>query len=260
MRATAVFLFAFFLLTARVGTCDTIGSALLDRAVTDIASGQVYIFDGDSFDPANRIHSFSFFEDPSAGGTRYITPILFENTVSGSNPGDDVFVVRGVGTGRTITTSGTFTFDFGLIYGSDLVLSGHYTFGFVNALLNLSGGQVVNSVGVVEFDVPVSAGPGVSGTGTNAWRFTPTVAGITISIGSIFGNGGFLLNDRSVFFNLDRTYSALASTAPVPEPSSTTLVGIGLLGRVAWGWLRRRNSSAGTRRIKHEIPQRQGRA
>ncbi|MFH1110426.1 MAG: choice-of-anchor C family protein [Planctomycetota bacterium] len=193
----------------------TIGSALVDRLSVDTSSAQAYIFDGDHFLPNTRITGFSITNTPHPGGSRFVTPLLFQNIVSGPNPGDDIFVVRGIGTGRTITASGTFTFDFELVNGTDVVpdSSAGYTFGFINVMLDEAGNRVAASTGVVDFTNGVAAGPGVSGRGSNAWRFTPTVAiPNPLMVGTVFGSGGVPLNNRNIGgWNVDRTYSSTAT-------------------------------------------------
>jgi hypothetical protein len=194
-----------------------IGSTTDVRRNTDTASGGVYIFAGDCFSINQQIVSFAFqnSNDPFPD-SRLITPILLEQTASGPNWDDDIYVVRGVGTGRTIGDPGLFMFDFGLQYGTDQIpADGCYTFGFINALVDADGNVTSTSAGVVDFNEGMpDDGHGVSGQGTNDWRIVWPVLPHAISVGTTFGGGSqYPLNDRSSHPWLDdRTYSAFATS------------------------------------------------
>jgi len=215
------------------------GSTATARALTDTALGQVMIFDGDFFaNSGETVSTFNFF-DANGSGTRFVTPILFEETSTG------VFVVRGIGTTDTVTTNGLQTFAFGLQNGSATVTSGLFTFGFIEASVNSAGNQTASSTGGVDLTNPFENTPDVTADGgsTNDWVFTATPGSgvVNVRLGTKFfipgspGGGDFQLNSSvNGGFSQDRTYSAnLNSTAAsgVPEPGTLGLFtsGAGLL-------------------------------
>jgi hypothetical protein len=158
-------LFAFSLSVSWAGLTE--GSAQIARPSVDTASGQVYIYDGGFFNNNETVTQFTW-SGSHLSGTTYLTPILFEETSTG------VFVVRGVGTGQTITTAGAFTFAFGLTQGIGTTNTGNFVFGFINGLVNSAGGQTNSSTGNVDFSTPPTAGAGIDPSSTNDWMFTPT--------------------------------------------------------------------------------------
>jgi PEP-CTERM motif len=209
------------------------GSTTTTRSNIDTSVGQVVIYTGGFFDSGQRVTTFSLLDDLSSGN-RLLTPILFEQT----SPG--LYTVRGVGTGETVPSPNVVqSFDFGLVFGTNVTSNANFTFGFITALVNGSGTQTSSSAGAVDLSPTVIAGTGVGGVGTtNDWRFTPSLANITIGLGTTFGAAGnFALNSGSGSFNTDRTYSATLDSvsAGVPEPGSFTLAAIGgvLLAGVA---------------------------
>jgi hypothetical protein len=230
------------LLCAPLSWTTTIdGSTATFRSIIDTSVGQVYIYDGGFFDSGRRVTTFSLLDDLSTG-TRLLTPLLFEQTSTG------VFTVRGVGTGESLATpAGVQMFDFGLVFGTNVTTNANFTFGFITALVNSSGGQTSSTAGSVDMNFTVDPGTGVGGVGTtNDWVFTPTVASITVALGTTFATPGhtgtFALNNPAGgAFNTDRTYSAnltsVAATAGVPEPGTLMFAGIGsalLLGVSLW--------------------------
>src|SRR5450631_3773913 len=93
------------------------GSAVIPREALDIAFGQVYIYGGGFFAANETVTTFSFLGIPGYpgfdfSGQRYMTPLLFEETAP------NVFVVRGIGAGETVTSSGSVqSFNFNLQEG-----------------------------------------------------------------------------------------------------------------------------------------------
>lgn len=227
------------ILGAGPAQAQTIGSTTIDRPNRDTSTGQVYIYAGGTFAAGESLTTFSWFGNSFSTGV--MTPILFERT------GADVFTVRGVGTGQSVTSATSVqSFDFGLQYGIDTTTNSNYTFGFINALVNSSGQQTANSAGTVDMVLDtVVPGTGVSGAGsTNRWVFTPTASGINIALGTSFGTSGsganYNLNNPANGNTLkDRTYSATQTTTTrVPEPGTLVLL---TLGVTATGRVLRRN-------------------
>jgi hypothetical protein len=227
-------------LTLAVGWAGTTeGSTATARAFTDGSAGQVMIFDGDFFNIGSVVTSFQLFDSNFGQGSRFVTPVLFEETSAG------IFVVRGIGTSDTVTPgSSPQTFAFGLMNGTATTSSGLFTFGFIEAAVNSSGTQTTSSSSSVDFDQTVDPGAGVSGVGTNDWVFTPSPGAgtVNVALGTTFfipgggRTGNFALNSPSF---PDRTYSAnLSSTSlsAVPEPGTISLLttggGLLLLGLV----------------------------
>jgi PEP-CTERM motif len=214
------------------------GSAVIPREALDLAVGQVYIYGGGFFAPNETVTTFSFLGIPGYpgfdfSGQRYMTPLLFEETAP------NVFVVRGIGAGETVTSSGSVqSFSFNLQEGLGTTTSGLFTFGFINALVDASGNPTATSAGTVSLKETVDPGAGLGGPLTNNdWVFTPSDPGVVVGLNTSFGRPGttgttFVLNnpaggDEST----DRTYSASLDgfTANVPEPGTLALGGLGLL-------------------------------
>src|SRR5262249_8556448 len=155
--------------------------------------------------------SFSSVSPPGPNGV-FLTPLLLQQTANGPNPGDDAFVVVGVGTSQTILYPGPYTFGFDVQSGSDQIPDTGYCFGFINALVDADGNVTATSTGVVDFNEFQDPGPGVSGQGTNAWRFVWPTLPTAVPAGTVFGKGStYPLNDRSGGFLSDRTYSMYAA-------------------------------------------------
>jgi len=224
------------------------GSTIIPRVALDLAFGQVYIYGGGSFDASETVTTFSFLGIPGYpafdfSGQRYITPILFEQTAP------NVFVVRGIGAGHTVTSSGSIqSFDFNLQQGLGTTTSGLFTFGFINALVNASGVATATSPGTVSMDEVPIAGNGLGGSATsNDWVFTATLPNVSVGLGQSFGRPGtsgttFILNNPALGIqNTDRTYSAsldgfnTSVTDAIPEPGTTGLCLSGLALLLAGG-------------------------
>jgi len=222
-------LFALSLSVSWAGITE--GSPQINRNNLDVATGQVFIYNGGFFNNLEQVTTFSWLGDMFAG-SRFMTPILFQETSTG------VFTVIGIGTGRTVTSNGGIqSFSFSLVSGTDTTgAAGLFTFGFVNALLTSTGSQSSSSAGTVDMNIPLSAPPGVDPTSTNDWIFTPTSSSPTVAIGTTFfqpgHTGNFALNSGTGT-QQDRTYSAqlTGNVSGVPEPGTFTLFtsGAGLL-------------------------------
>lgn len=227
-----------FVLSLSQGGATTIGSSTTSRSSTDSATGQVYIYAGDFFQPGDVVTGFSWFGSVFSG-TRDLTPLLFQDT-------GGKFTVVAIGATETVSGGGGVqSFSFGLQNGTNIAGS-NYTFGFVTGLANASGALTGSSAGSITFNPTVDAGTGVSGgLSTNAWVFTPTDPGLNVALGTTFGtNGTFALNSGVGSFQTDRTYSAQASTG-VAEPGTFSLItgaGLVLAGLFRYRFTRSRQS------------------
>lgn len=215
--ASAAIILALMAAQADGQNAQTIGSQAQNRDFTDSSPGQVFIYAGGHFNASQRVTSFSWFGN-GFGGTRVMTPILFEEV------SDGVFAVRGVGTGRTVTGSDDVQqFDFALQYGTDVTANDKFTFGFINALVDGSGQRTGSSTGTAEFNLyPQGSGVGGAAT-TNRWIFTPSRSGLNAALGATYGTPGttarFALNaPDSGLWNTDRTYAANLASVSTVEP------------------------------------------
>jgi hypothetical protein len=219
-RAVLFFLlFAFSLSVSWAGLIE--GSTATSRSNVDVATGQVFIYDGGVFNNLEQVTTFFWFGHQFSG-SRFMTPILFLEQADG------LFAVVGIGSGRTVTSSGSAqSFAFGLTQGTDTTgPTGIYHFGFVNGLVDNNGNQISSSAGTVDMVSPMEACCGVDGTSENDWVYTPGVAMPNVGINQTFylpGNTGtYPLNNQTT--QVDRTYSAfLTGTQAIPEPSTFTL-------------------------------------
>jgi len=237
VRLVLLFLLVFALSLSQ-GGATTIGSSTTNRSFTDSASGQVYIYTGDAFQPGDVVTGFSWFGSVFSG-TRDLTPLLFED-----NGG--VFTVVAIGAPESVSGGGGVqSFSFGLQAGTN-VAGTNFTFGFVTGLADSTGTLSGTSAGSIKFNSTVDGGTGVSGgSSTNDWVFTPTLSGIDVAVGTTFGaNSTFGLNSGVGSFQTDRTYSAQASSG-VAEPGTFSLItgaGLVLAGLFRYRYTRGRQS------------------
>jgi hypothetical protein len=247
-RSVARVTFCLLVLGLSISACQAgtlQGSPVIPREALDIAFGQVYIYAGGFFDSGETVTTFSWlgisaYPAYDFVGQRYMTPLLFEET----SPG--IFVVRGIGGGQTVTSSGAIqSFNFNLQEGIGTTTNGLFTFGFINALVDASGNRTATSEGTVSVTETVEPGPGVGGPLTNNdWVFTPTLPSVTVGLGKSFGRPGtvgatYALNPGIGDENTDRTYSATLNGVEggVPEPGTFPLGAGGavlLLAGLVW--------------------------
>ena len=198
----------------RLAPTVTIGSTISSpRTHTDTSVGQVYIYTGGSLPAGVTVSTMNVYF-PNAGST-VLTPLLFEQTVTGQ------YTVEGIGTSYSVGSTGSQSYPFALQIGSVYASNGNYTFGFINAGVNLNGVQTGSSTGDVGYDSPADSGPGVSTGSTNAPGIpatagTPTSSGITVGLGATFGTGG------TYALNSGHTYSANLNAA-FPMSGSTVV-------------------------------------
>ena len=183
------------------GTITAQGSRDTHRVEIDAFYAEVYIYVGGSLPAGTDLTELQFlFDQGSASG--YITPILFEQ----SSPG--IFAVRGIGTGVQVSrSSASQTIPFGIVEGRRITDNASYTFGFINAIVNVSGAPVLTSPGVVDYVSPANDHHGVGGPETtNSWGATETGLTPIVALGTTFGAAG-----TEYPFTLPyRTYSAFA--------------------------------------------------
>jgi hypothetical protein len=233
VRLVLLFLLVFALSLTQ-GWADSIGSTTTARPTLDVATGQVYIFDGDFIPSGDTVNTFNWF-GPTFSGSKDLTPLIFTDS-------NGIFTVVGIGGSESVTYSGSAqSFAFGLQAGTATAAGSNYVFGFVEGLALANGTFSGTSNGAIGHDGNVASDPGagVSGAGTNDWVFTPSDSGINVTLGTTFiipgsnGTGDFPLNNSALGgFNLDRTYSANinASSSGVAEPGTFSLItGAGLV-------------------------------
>jgi hypothetical protein len=187
------------------------GSAAIPRAYLDLAANQVYIYGGGTFDANTRVSTITWYVQAGGNGRR-LTPILFEKT------SPNVFAIRGVGTPR-VSVPGLNAAPFELVYGSDVITNGNFTWGWVNSSVAAGGVQSNSTAGAVDFDYSLG-GAGVGGAGTtNTWYFTPSNfgPGPILSLGYTFGIGG---GGTGVLDAAEtRAYSASMTVVPNVAPT-----------------------------------------
>jgi len=167
----------------------------------------LYLYGGQF--PANTYPTdFEFFFNTSANGstTGYITPLLFEIQPVGEYT---VYIVRGVGTGSSVSIKSTpQTIPFTIVQGDKYTTGGNFTFGFINALVGSTGIPTAVSEGAVEYDTPAVGGHGEGGVGTtNEWAASSSEDS-DVALGMTFGVNGS--NASNSLFTGYRTYSAFA--------------------------------------------------
>lgn len=185
------------------------GSTPTVRAQTDQYVGSVYIYVGGSFapgtEPATFRYLFGFAEFGNTTG--YITPLLFESESAGEYT---IYTVRGIGKGFEVALhSAPQTLPFDVIEGTKFTTNGHYTFGFINALVDSSGTPTETSMGAVEFDNPADGGQGQGGPATTNDWVASVSQNTVVALGKTFGVSGSGATDT--LFPGYRTYSARAS-------------------------------------------------
>ena len=183
------------------GTIVTQGSRDIYREQIDAFYSEVYIYVGGSFPTGTDFVDLQFvFDEGNASG--YLTPLVFEQT----SPG--VFTVRGIGTGLQVEQSlSSQLIPFSIVEGHRQSKNANYTFGFINAIVNVSGAPTLTSAGVVDYISPSNGLHGVGGpTTTNDWGATETSPTPIVALGTTFGASG-----TEYPFTLPyRTYSAFA--------------------------------------------------
>ena len=184
------------------------GSTPAARSQTDRSSGLVMIYVGGFLPAGTNLAALEFLFDITTAGntTGYITPLLFERT---PGPTGLVYTVAGIGKGFEVAlNSSPRAIPFDVIEGLKVPPNEHFTFGFVNAIVNLSGVPVTTSEGVVDFDQPADSGAGVGGTlTTNYWAVSNSYSpSPVVALGTTFAVSGADYD----FFPVSRTYSAQA--------------------------------------------------
>lgn len=192
------------------------GQSVIDRAFTDSFHGSAVLNEaipdgGGTTDLDGRVASWKFFNNNAAADGLLITPLLVERV------GTD-YVVRGIGTTRTVTDDGEQSHTFAVVAGTD-------TFDWSLGTFHIGvryGSADVSNTGVVDFD-----------NGTHSWSFFGDANPVgPISVGSalspLCGGCGDLRRDYSVQFTIH----------PVPEPAT-----LGLMALVGAAMMRRRRGA-----------------
>ena len=105
---------------------------------------------------------------------------------------------------------------------------------------NLSGGELALLMGFDSFESSAADGVVISGSGAlyvpnaNYNTYGELTMGGRVSGATVANQGNWVLGDGTQL----NDYTRLA-TAPIPEPSSLVLAGLGLLGLCGWGVRRR---------------------
>ena len=162
-----------------LGNGEMVGPPVVDRAVTDGASGSIFLLDNYPFTQNGRVNTWSMF---STNGLR-ITPLILREQ-------GGEYEITGIGQSRISAATGLQTFDFNLQSGSDLVGSGYY-FGFKD------GDNAIDNTGVIDWD---------DGTADTIRWFGGGRAG-SVVLGASFADGQ----------TFPRTYSLRASTISTIE-------------------------------------------
>jgi hypothetical protein len=93
-----------------------------------------------------------------------LLPLLLERV---AGPFYTVYVVRAIGQGFPVAiNSSPQTIPFNIVEGVTRTPNAEFTFGYVNALVNTSGQEVMSSSGTVDMDYLADSGPGVGGPRT----------------------------------------------------------------------------------------------
>lgn len=186
------------------------GSTLKHRLNVDGDPAQVYIYVGGTLPAGTNLLEFEYlFDMASPGGTTtgYITPLLFERSAGTTYT---VYTVVGIAKGFEVAlNSAPQAIRFEVIEGLRVPPNDDFTFGFINAIVNLSGVPVLSSPGAVDFDTPADTGDGIGGAATtNYWAVTATSPepSPVVALGTTFSTSGA----DYPFWPLSRTYSALA--------------------------------------------------
>jgi hypothetical protein len=192
-------------------TTVTEGSTTTHRSNVDGDGGEIYIYIGGSFPAGTSPTTFTFLWDfVGRGGnsTGYITPLLFERV---PGPFYTIYIVRAIAQGFSVAISSSpQTIPFNVVEGVTTTPHAEFTFGYVNALLNASGQEVMSSSGTVDMDYPADSGAGIGGPITlNTWGATGASQPITVVLGTTIS--GYAGTDFAwVNYYPIRTYSAQA--------------------------------------------------
>ncbi len=186
------------------------GSTPTYRNNADGAIGQVYIYTGGTFPLGTLPTELRFlwdFEGPADNTTGFLTPLLFEESVSGEYT---LFRVVGIGKAFPVRLqAGPAAIPIDIVVGSRVTLNRRTTFGFVNGLVDANGIQYGSTAGTVDYVGPQDGGTGVGGPGTtNYWGATYQPYPPRVSLGITFGVSGS--GATYPFYSNPRTYSAEA--------------------------------------------------
>ena len=114
---------------------------------------------------------------------RSITPLILEDT------GSSNYVIRGIGTSRTVTTAGLNSYSFGLVEGTNVFSTSNYKFGWKD------GTTTSTNQGVISFNSNNAVAQTTYALGGNS--------STNISLNSTYNFGNQLLGNRTYSFKLD---------------------------------------------------------
>ena len=102
---------------------------------------------------------------------------------------------------------------FEIVEGIAVPTNAHFTFGFINALVDSSGSPVETSSGVIDFDNPSDGGEGVGGIGTaNAWAASSAAYPVA-ALGTTFAGPGCTADEIFISRNSSRAVGRQRSRA-----------------------------------------------
>ena len=130
--------------TVQLISASTIGNPLIQRESSDLDVGRLYAYDGDI--GSGSVINWSFYAGNLEGLPIYgnmITPVIIDKTN---------WSIVGVGTTRTVTDPGVYSFSFGLVSGIDMA-GPNLAFGWYN------GSSTTPTSGSISFDrAPTAVG------------------------------------------------------------------------------------------------------
>jgi hypothetical protein len=143
------FVYVFLLIGSLQGiNAGTVGDPLITRQTTDTTPGLLFAYDG-TFGAVGNVLTWSFYagsNNPSLQNIagQQITPVILDQSTPGG------WSVTGIGTTQTVSGSGLYTFNFGLVSGSAAV-GPNLTFGWYD------GSSTASNPGTISFDLATTA-------------------------------------------------------------------------------------------------------
>ena len=155
-------------------------NGLVSGAATDSASTTYVNLLNLGITSGSTLINWSFYT--SIAG-RSITPLILEDT------GSSNYVIRGIGTSRTVTTAGLNSYSFGLVEGTNVFINSNYRFGWKD------GTTTSTNQGVISFSSNNAVTQTTYALGGNS--------STNISLNSTYNFGNQSLGNRTYSFKLD---------------------------------------------------------